>query len=53
MTPEELDRLAVVQAEIREIFAAARTHIMGWEPAPFVPPPSDRQAAAVRSGGGA
>jgi hypothetical protein len=43
MTPEELDRLAVVQAEIREIFAAARTDIMGWEPAPFVPPPAARR----------
>jgi hypothetical protein len=52
VTPDELDRLAVVQAEIRAIYAAARTHIMGWEPAPFSPPASRRQAAATVSAGG-
>jgi len=32
MTPDELDALAVVQAEIRQIFDDAHAHIMAWDP---------------------
>ena len=50
MTPDELDWLAEVAADVRATYLIARSRVLSWEPAP--PPLPGKAAAAHRGGGG-